>query len=143
MNTVICIPLLAKMSRRSKDQIIATPSSHQHTTISNLTNCLQVVVMDLKKTAAMKNPDLTPRKPIVLTGDSIIKHIDPKKLSQRRGHKFSYPGKTAGAIAEVVDSIAVSSDLSHVINHTGTNNLQLNLPSDLLNHVSQKSRTLQ
>ena len=81
-------------------------------------------------------------KPIVLIGDSIIKHIDPKKLSQRRGHKFSYPGKTAGEIAEVVDNIAVSSDLSHVIIHTETNNRQLNLPSDLLNHVSQKSRTL-
>lgn len=78
----------------------------------------------------------------MLIGDSIIKHIDPKKLSQRRVHKFSNAGKTAGEIAEVFDSIAVSSDLSHVIIHTGTNNLQLNLPSDLLNHVSQKSRTL-
>ena len=42
--------------------------SHQHTTIkrcgkfiSNLTNFLQVEVMDLKKVAAMKNPDLTPK----------------------------------------------------------------------------------
>ena len=37
--------------------------------------------------------------------------------------KFSYPGKTVGEIAEVVDSIAVASDPSHVIIHTGTNNL--------------------
>ena len=59
----------------------------------------------------------------MLIGDSMIKHIDPKKLSQRRVHKFSYPGKTAGEIAEVVDSIAVASDPSHVLIHTGTNNL--------------------
>ena len=46
----------------------------------------------------------------------MIKHTDPKKLSQRRVHKFSYPGKTAeGKIREVVDSIAVASDPSHVI----------------------------
>ena len=34
MKVVICIPLLAKVSRRSKDQIIATPLSHQHTIIA-------------------------------------------------------------------------------------------------------------
>ena len=44
-----------------------------------------------------------------------------KRLSQRRVHNFSYPGKT-GEIAEVVDSIAVASDPSPVIIHTGTNN---------------------
>ena len=60
---------------------------------------------------------------IVLIGDSVIKHIDPKKLSQRHVHKFSYPGKTTGEIAEAVDNIAVASDPSHIIIHTGTNNL--------------------
>ena len=59
----------------------------------------------------------------MLIGDSVIKHIDPKKLSQRHVHKFSYPGKTTGEIAEAVDNIAVASDPSHVIIHTGTNNL--------------------
>ena len=85
--------------------------------------------MDLTKVAAMKNPDLTPRtlievktKPIVLIEDSVIKHRS-KKLSQGRVHKFLYPGKTVGEIAEVLDSIAVASDPSHVIIHTGTNNL--------------------
>lgn len=34
-----------------------------------------------------------------------------------------YPGKTTGEIAEAVDSIAVVSLPSHVIIHTGTNNL--------------------
>ena len=59
----------------------------------------------------------------MLIGDSMIKHIDPKKLSQRHVYKFSYPGKTTGEIAEAVDNIAIVSDPSHVIIHTGTNNL--------------------
>ena len=61
----------------------------------------------------------------MLIGDSVIKYIDPKKLSQRCDvDKFSYPGKTTGEIAEAVDSIAVASDSFHVIIHTGTNNLR-------------------
>ena len=60
----------------------------------------------------------------MLIGDSVIKHIDPKKLLQRHVHKFSYPGKTTGEIVEAVDNIAVASDPSNVIIHTGTNNLQ-------------------
>ena len=59
----------------------------------------------------------------MLIGDSMIKHIDPKKLLQCHVHKFSYPGKTTGEIAEAVDNIAIASDPSHVIIHTGTNNL--------------------
>ena len=53
----------------------------------------------------------------------MIKHIDPKNLSQRHVYKFSYPGKTTGEIAEAVDNIAIVSNPSHVIIHTGTNNL--------------------
>ena len=37
---------------------------------------------------------------------------------------FSYPGKTTSEIAEAVDNmIAIAPDPSHVIIHTGTNNL--------------------
>ena len=53
----------------------------------------------------------------------MIKHIDPKKLSQRHVYIFSYTGKTTGEIAEAVDNIAIASEPSHVIIHTGTNNL--------------------
>ena len=70
-----------------------------------------------------KSGEVGKTRPIVLIGDSVIKHIDPKKLSQRHVHKFSYPGKTTAKIAEAVDNIAVASDPSHVIIHTGTNNL--------------------
>ena len=71
-----------------------------------------------------KSGEVGKTRPIVLIGDSMIKHIDPKKLSQRHVHKFAYPGKTTAEIAEAVDNIAVASaDPSHVIIHTGTNNL--------------------
>ncbi len=62
-------------------------------------------------------------KPIVIIGDSIIKHINPKKLSRRPVSKFTYPGKTCEEIAERIDSINVSDDPSQVIIHCGTNNL--------------------
>ena len=69
MKVVICIQLLAKVSRPSKDQIIATPSSHQNAItkrwgkfISNLTNCLQVEVMDLNNNETRRRGRLLYKK---------------------------------------------------------------------------------
>ena len=62
-------------------------------------------------------------KPIILLGDSIIKHIDPKKLSRRTVYKYTYPGKTCEEIKEAVDDLPTDLDPSHVILHCGTNNL--------------------
>ena len=59
---------------------------------------------------------------MVIIGDSISKHINPKKLSRRPVRKFTYPGKTCEEIAECIDSIIVNDDPSQVI-HCGTNNL--------------------
>jgi len=36
----------------------------------------------------------TQTKPVVLIGDSMIKHIEPKKLSRKPVNKHTYPGKT-------------------------------------------------
>ena len=60
---------------------------------------------------------------IVIIGDSIIKHINPRKLSRRPVKKFTYPGKTCEEITELVDNIVVNDDPSHVIIHCSTNNL--------------------
>ena len=69
MKVVICIQLLAKVSRPSKDQIIATPSSHRNAIIkgwgkfiSNLTNCLQVEVMDLNNNETRRRGRLLYKK---------------------------------------------------------------------------------
>ena len=49
-------------------------------------------------------------KPIILLGDSIIKHIDPKKLSRRTVYKYTYPGKTCEEIKEAVDDLPTDLD---------------------------------
>ena len=67
--------------------------------------------------------DCNYNKPIVIIGDSIIKNIDPRRLSKKPVRKFTYPGKTADQISEEVTSINVSGDPAHVIVHAGTNNL--------------------
>ena len=62
-------------------------------------------------------------KSILVIGDSIIKHIDPNKLSRRVVRKFTYRGKTCEEISEAVDDIQTTTDPSHIIIHCGTNNL--------------------
>jgi hypothetical protein len=60
---------------------------------------------------------------IVLIGDSIIKHIDPKKLAKRKVSKYAYPGKSAEDIEAELRTIKVNSTPSHIIIHAGTNNI--------------------
>jgi hypothetical protein len=57
-----------------------------------------------------------------LIGDSIIKHIEPRKLSRKRVYKYSFPGKKAEDIAKEVYTITVpeTHDVSRVIVHAGT-----------------------
>ena len=73
-------------------------------------------------------------KPIVIIGDSIIKNIDPRRLSKKPVRKFTYPGKTADQISQEVMSINVSGDPAHVIVHVGTNNL----PKDFAQRCAEK-----
>ena len=42
---------------------------------------------------------------IVIIGDSIIKHIIPKKISSRNVTKITFPGKTADEISNQLDQI--------------------------------------
>ena len=85
-----------------------------------------------------KSSDVGRARPIVLIGDSVIKHIDQNKLSKRHVHKLSYPRKTTSEIAEAVDNIPVACDPSCVIIHTGTDNL----PSESADLVSLIPRAL-
>ena len=59
---------------------------------------------------------------MVIIGNLLIKHIDPKKLSERPVRLFSHPGKTTDKIAEAVGSITLATDPSRVIIHTGIRN---------------------
>ena len=82
--------------------------------------------------ASTQNSDYN--KPIVIIGDSIIKNIDPRRLSKKPVRKFTYPGKTADQISEEVMSINVNGDPAHVIVHAGTNNL----PTDSAQRCAEK-----
>lgn len=85
-----------------------------------------------------KSGEVAKTRPVVIISDSVIKHIDPKKLSQRPVRKFSYPGKTTDEMAEAVGSSTVATDPSHVIIHTGTNNL----PTDSAESCAAKIKSL-
>ena len=87
---------------------------------------------DLERNAIPQNSDYN--KPIVIIGDSIIKNIDPRRLSKKPVRKFTYPGKTADQISEEVMSINVNGDPAHVIVHAGTNNL----PTDSAQRCAEK-----
>jgi hypothetical protein len=50
-----------------------------------------------------------------LVAKSIIKHIEPNKLSRRTVHKFTYRGKTSEEISEAIDNTQTKIDPSHVI----------------------------
>jgi hypothetical protein len=76
------------------------------------------------------------RKPILIISDSIIKHIDPNKLSRRTVHKFTYRGKTCEEISEAIDKTQTKIDPSHVIIHCGTK--LIIYPSTLLRFVLLK-----
>ena len=87
---------------------------------------------DPERNASPQNSDYN--KPIVIIGDSIIKNIDPRRLSKNLVRKFTYPGKTADRISEEVMSINVNCDPAHVIVHAGTNNL----PTDSAQGCAEK-----
>ena len=59
----------------------------------------------------------------VIIGDSIVKHIDPRKLTRKKVHKFTYPGKTIENIEKELNHINIQSPPSHVIVDAGTNNI--------------------
>jgi hypothetical protein len=69
------------------------------------------------------NMNLDRESQIVIIGDSIIKHIIPKKISSRNVTKITFPGKTADEMSNQLDKIKLKSTPSHIIIHALTNNL--------------------
>ena len=58
-------------------------------------------------------------KHVLIIGDSMIKHIDPKKLSEKVVQKRSFPAKKIEEIHNEIDNIYMDSETSHVIIHAG------------------------
>ena len=67
--------------------------------------------------ASPQNSDYN--KPMIIMGDSVIKNIDPRRLSKKPVPKFTHRGKTADQISEEVMSINVKGSPAHVIAHFG------------------------
>jgi phage terminase Nu1 subunit (DNA packaging protein) len=77
-------------------------------------------------------------KSVLIIGDSIIKHIDPRKLSKKTVYKRSFPGKRVEEIHDEIDNIQTNDELSYVIIHAGTNNL----PSESVDSCVRKIQKL-
>ena len=75
---------------------------------------------------------------VLIIGDSIIKNIDSQKLTKKTVDKRMYPGKTSDQICQEVHSIHMDVEPSHVIVHSGTNNL----PSDSVESCVSKTENL-
>ena len=60
---------------------------------------------------------------IIVIGDSLIKNIQPRKLTKKNVHKYTFPGKTADEIENEINLDNSKAIPSHVIIHAGTNNL--------------------
>ncbi|CAB4004318.1 Hypothetical predicted protein [Paramuricea clavata] len=74
---------------------------------------------------------------IIVIGDSIIKNIQPRKLSRKKVHKYTFPGKTAEEIEKEINFDSLKAIPSHVIVHAGTNNLPLESASECAQKIEK------
>ena len=77
------------------------------------------------------------KQSIVIIGDSIVKHIIPTKLSKKKVHKFTYPGKTASEINNKLNTIESNLTPSHVVVHAGTNNIPSQSVDECINDIEE------
>ena len=75
--------------------------------------------------------------PIVIIGDSIIKNINPKKISKKQVVKRTFPGKTAVDIKSEVKSIPTVSTPSHVLIHAGTNDIPTHTAKECVKNIEE------
>ena len=76
---------------------------------------------------------------VIIIGDSIVKNIQPRKLTRKKVHKYTFPGKTADEIEEInFDNL--KSIPSHVIIHVGTNNLPLESATECAQKIEKLAK---
>ena len=106
---------------------------------SNGTTELRNQVNDQDQTSTRNGDDSYDKsKSVLIIGDSIIKHIDPRKHSKKSVYKRSFPGKRIEEIHDEIDNIHLNVEPSHVIIHAGTNNL----PSEGADSCARKLQKL-
>ena len=88
------------------------------------------------------NHRVTAKPCVVLVGDSMIKYVDPKKLSKKKVYKYTYPGETAESISAKMSTLNVQIQPSHVIIHVGTNNIPIDSTEDCALKIGNLATTL-
>ena len=78
-----------------------------------------------------------PTQGIVIIGDSVIKNVNPVKLSKRRVQKYTYPGKTTPEINNELTKINIQLPPSHVIAHTGTNDVPVETTEKCISNMEE------
>ena len=54
---------------------------------------------------------------VIIIGDSLIKNIQPRKLTKKKVHKYTFPGKIADEIEDEIKLDRLKTIPSHVIIH--------------------------
>ena len=103
------------------------------TTCSQNNICLDNSSLSSSTKESITDPDRD--SSILIIGDSIIKHVDPRKISRRKVTKRMFPGKTAEEIKAEVKAIKVKSLPSHIIVHAGTNDLPVDMPNNCIKNI--------
>ena len=85
---------------------------------------------------------VTAKPCVVMVGDSMIKHVDPKKLSKKKVYKYTYPGETAESISAKMSTLNAQIQPSHVIIHVGTNNIPIDSTEDCALKISNLATNL-
>ena len=66
---------------------------------------------------------------VIVIADSLIKNIQPRKLTKKKVHKYTFPGKTVDEIEDEINLDSHKTIPSHVIIHAGTNKLPTESPT--------------
>lgn len=126
IETSIMNAKLSSHTQEANADTIAPQDTHLH---SKRTSAQPKSPISNPSSSSSKDTNKSTRENVILLiGDSIIKHIEPKKISRRKTIKHIYPGKTAEEIRSEMEAIEVEATPSHIIVHAGTNDLPLLAP---------------
>lgn len=67
----------------------------------------------------------------------IKKHIQPRKLTNKNVHRYTFPGKTADKIENEINLDGLKAIPSHAIIHAGTNTLRTESPTIYANKIEK------
>ena len=75
--------------------------------------------------APSRKDRVTVKPCVFMVGDSMIKHVDPKKICKKKVYKYTFPVQAAESISAKMSTLNAQIQPSHVIIHVGTNNIPI------------------